>query len=68
MAAEKEYALYKGDKLIGIGTATELAKQLNVKRSTIMYYTFPVYQRKLENRKYRNARVIVCLDDEGEAE
>lgn len=46
-----EYAVYKGDELIVIGTAEECAKQLNVKPETIYYYTTDAYKRKLKKRK-----------------
>lgn len=38
MNKEKEYALYKGEKLLGIGTKKELAKMLGIKTSTINFY------------------------------
>lgn len=68
MAALKEYAVYKGDKLLGIGTADELAKLLNVKRESIIYLKSPSYRRRLEARNCRNARTIVFLDDGEEEE
>ena len=37
----KEYALYKGDELIGTGTVKELADKFGVKPSTISYYHTP---------------------------
>jgi hypothetical protein len=33
----KEYAVYKGEEILGIGTVDELAKKLNVKRKTIFF-------------------------------
>ncbi|MCK3935693.1 hypothetical protein HCC45_05025 [Streptococcus suis] len=44
VAHEKEYALYKGDKLLAIGTAKELAERFGVKVSTIHFYKSPTYQ------------------------
>ena len=32
------YVLYKGEEVIGIGTAKELAKKFNVKKNTIYFY------------------------------
>lgn len=40
---EKEYALYKGDMLLAIGTAKELAKEFGVKVATIHFYKSPTY-------------------------
>nr|DAE07928.1 MAG TPA: Protein of unknown function (DUF658) [Siphoviridae sp. ct7xv9] len=45
MPKPKTYALYKGDKLLGIGTAQELAELTGVSVSTIHYYNTPTYQR-----------------------
>lgn len=41
----KEYALYKGEELIAMGTKREIAEQLGVSPSTIGYYGTPVYAR-----------------------
>ena len=46
MPQPKTYALYKGDKLLGIGTAQELAELTGVSVSTIHYYNTPTYQRR----------------------
>lgn len=42
----KEYALYKGEELLAIGTKREIAEQLGVSASTIGYYGTPVYARR----------------------
>ena len=36
-----EYAIYKGEKFIAEGTADELAKLLNVKPTTIKWWSSP---------------------------
>ena len=41
MGKIKEYALYKGDKFIDIGTKEYLAKLLNVRKETIEFYASP---------------------------
>lgn len=62
----KEYAVYKGEDFIAVGTKLELAKELNVKPETIKFYTTPSYQRRLEKRKaHRRGRItVVELEDE----
>jgi hypothetical protein len=40
------YALYKGDRLLGVGTLQELAERRGVKPETIYYYSMPAYQRR----------------------
>lgn len=36
-----EYAAYKGDDLLAIGTISEIAKKLNVKENTVMWWQSP---------------------------
>ena len=59
----KEYAVYKGEQLLAVGTATECAEELNVKPETIHFYTTPTYMRRLMKRKNpSNCRIAVKLD------
>ena len=44
MAAE--YAVYKGDQFIDLGTVDYLANKFGVPRKTIWYWTAPAYWRK----------------------
>lgn len=53
----KEYALYKGEECLAIGTIKELAKQLNVKIRTIQFYTTPTYKRRCKNSFKRRTLV-----------
>lgn len=50
---EKEYALYKGDELLAMGTAKELAKQFGVKVPTIHFYKSPAYIKRTNDTKAR---------------
>lgn len=58
-----QYALYKGEECISIGTIYNIAKQQGVKYDTIMYYGTNAYKKKLAKRKNKNARELICLDD-----
>lgn len=49
----KEFALYKGEELIAMGTKKEIAEQLGVSASTIGYYGTPVYARRTTERGRR---------------
>ena len=40
------YAVWKGDELVAMGTAKELAKQLGVKVRTIYWYVSPAAKRR----------------------
>lgn len=63
----KEYALYKGEDILDIGTIREIAKQQGVREDTIRFYGTRAYQRRLEKRKNsRNAKVLISLEDDEE--
>lgn len=51
----KEYALYKGEGLLAMGTKREIAEQLGVSASTVGYYGTPAYAR----RTSKNGRRLV---------
>ncbi|RPJ97260.1 hypothetical protein CW357_00915 [Rummeliibacillus sp. TYF005] len=56
----KEYALYKGENIVGIGTLEELANQKGVQIRTIKFYLTPTYKHRLAKRKkVRNALELV---------
>ncbi len=59
---KKEYALYKGENLLMIGTIAEIAKAQGVKRSTILFYQTPAYLRRYEKSHIGNYKVLVKLD------
>lgn len=42
----KEYALYKGDELLAMGTKREIAEQLGVSVNSVSHYGTPVYARR----------------------
>lgn len=58
MPKPKTYALYKGDKLLGIGTAQELAELKGVSVITIHYYNTPTYQRRTNPDRARRLIAI----------
>ncbi len=59
----KEYALYKGDELLIIGTIAEIASRFKVKPATIKFYGSPAYQRRTGKKEY-GRRALVRLDDD----
>lgn len=64
MSKENIYAAYKGDEFIDLGTKKELAKKLNIKPSSIHFYTTPTYRKRRENSP--NSLIIIRIDDEEE--
>lgn len=59
----REYALYKGDQFIMIGTLQNIADELNVTRRGLYYYLSPFYAKKLANMK-STSKAIVIVDAE----
>ena len=57
----KEYALYKGEELLSIGTIDEISEELGIKASTIYFYKSPAYTRRTSET---NGRRLVNLDEE----
>lgn len=55
----REYALYKGDELLGVGTIDELAEELGIKPKTVRHYGYPGYKRRTSEK----ARRLVKLDE-----
>ena len=53
-----EYALYKGDELLAIGTVKEIADQIGVTKKTAFHYGTPTYQKRTSD----NARRLVRLE------
>lgn len=56
----KEYALYKGENCLAIGTIQEIAEKMNVQYRTIYFYTTPTYKRRCKNSN--NRLTMICLD------
>ena len=64
--AKQEYALYKGEVCLAIGTADEIAEQLKVKKETIWFYLTPSYYKRRKNSKKGDYRILIKLDDDDE--
>lgn len=58
------YALYKGDEIITIGTKKDLAIYLNVKESTIEYYSTSWYYNKIKYNNLKNRMYCIKIEEE----
>lgn len=56
----KEYAMYKGEECLAIGTIKEIAKQMKIKRETVYFYKTPAYKKRVKVSK--NRRELITLD------
>ena len=54
------YALYYGDKFIDLGTKEYLAKLLNVKVKTILFYSSPTYLKRTDG----NGWIVIKVEEE----
>lgn len=66
----REYALYKGDDCIAIGTIKDIAEKRGVKPDTIQYYRHPAYQKRTDRWKKPTGRLILIplIDDDDDNE
>lgn len=55
---KNEYALYKGDELLDMGTLEYLSKKFNVKKKSLLFYQSPSYKRRTSDQRGR--RVVKC--------
>lgn len=54
----KEYALYKGEELLSIGTLQELSKQFGIKIKSLLFYQTPAYKKRTSEKKGK--RLVRC--------
>lgn len=47
------YVLYRGDEVLDVGTASEIAKRRGIKADTIRFYCTASYQKRIRNRDKR---------------
>jgi len=59
---EKEYAVYRGDEFLMMGTTDECVDYLGLTKTSFHYYHSPSYIRRLEEREVTKAIVVVKLE------
>jgi len=67
-ALKPEYAVYKGEELLAIGTAEECSSKLNVSKEYIYWLTMPTAKRRLASRKHPEKCVTAVRIDDSEKE
>lgn len=55
----RNYALYRGDELLDVGTLREIAERQGVKEQTVYYYSTPSYRRRCDGSEDRLLAVLV---------
>lgn len=49
----KEYALYRGENLLAMGTIAEISKVMGIKPNSVMFYLFPSYGKRTSEKARR---------------
>jgi hypothetical protein len=63
----KEYAVYKGDSFLCMGTVNECAEHMGVLPETVRFYTTPTYQKRVNQRKNpKNYITVTVVEDDEE--
>lgn len=60
----REYAVYKGDDLLAIGTVSELAKALDIKESTVKWYLSPKNNRLAKETPTSKVFILIEYDED----
>lgn len=64
-----EFAVYKGDNLLAMGTAEACAEKMGVSKEYIYWLTMPTAKRRLAKRKNPDKCTVgIRLDDEEDDE
>lgn len=62
----KDFALYKGDTFLTLGSRKELAAYLGVTADTITFYSSPSYKKRV--KEDGKAIVVIRIEDDEENE
>ena len=57
-----QYAMYKGEDLLSIGTAKEICKEMNISYKTFQFYRKNNYKKIVKNSRLKNRRIIIRID------
>jgi hypothetical protein len=57
---EKMYVLYKGEEVVCVGTAREIAEKQNIKLASFKFYGSNCYKQRIENSE--NSQLVVELN------
>lgn len=57
-----EYALYRGDEFLDLGTVKYLAEKLNIQEGTIRLFATPSYRKKTE--KSESPMIVIRIEDD----
>ena len=61
-----EYALYKGENIISIGTVSAIALETGKSRNMVRFLTYPAYKRRVAARKRHNKGALEMVEIEND--
>lgn len=61
----KEYALYKGEEILSIGTIPEISKETGISEKTVRFYGTPSHKKR-SNDLNRNWLVYIDYEEDDE--
>lgn len=60
-----QYVLYKGEEVLGVGTADELSRRLGLHPQTIRSYSSPSHMRRIEESADPESRIVAVKVKDG---
>lgn len=63
-----QYAMYKGEELLSVGTSNEICKEMGISIKTFQYYRSKAYKERIKSRKNKAYRIVIKIDDEKDDE
>lgn len=60
----KDYALYRGEELVMVGTLDEISQKQGIKKKLLQFYKTPSYRARITDESNRIVVVEVEDDDE----
>lgn len=60
---KNDYALYKGDMFVSLGSIKEIAKEMGLKEATVKFYASPSYQKRVPAG---NGYILIKIEEDEE--
>lgn len=63
---EKEFAVYKGEEFLFIGTWSDVINRLGITETTMYYYLSDSYRKRFKSKKPSKRLIVLPLDEDNE--
>jgi len=63
-----EYAIYRGEEFLDIGTAVDLSKKFEVSTATILFWASPTHLRRIKKKDgaLGDQKIVIKIEEEEE--